>query len=315
MNSLESELIELHAAGVIDQSTVLRAVALERREIFSLHVELRLVMYTGVLLLTGGAGLFIKDNLLRLGPIAISVIVGTVAAACYGFALRQKQLQRPHSVVADYVLLLGALLLSADLGYVEVTYRPLGPHWSAYLLVLTVAHGAAAYAFASPLLLSAALTALAGWFGVTSNTVSVIGFSEMSTTMALRGFAAAAAILAWRATDRRLWPATRFSYTFDQFSANLAFWAALAWCAHDGWRLVGLCVVAALATVAIWHGLSSHNEAFVVYAVGYSALASSWVVAVSVHDDSAAMALVLLIVTAAALALWRLHERLSESGT
>ncbi len=311
MNSLEPELLDLHTGGAIDSATATRAVALERREIFSLYGELRASMYCGVLLLTSGVGLLIKNNGLGLGPAGIIAVLGLAAGGCYGIALRARFMGRRHTVVADYVLLLGALLLSADLGYAESEFHLLGAHWSWHLLLLTLAHAAAAYAFESPLLLTAALTTLVGWLGVTGGTVNLLGFSQMTAVMAIRGFVAAAVVLAWRMLDRRR-PGTRFSDTFDHFCANLSFWAALAWCTLDSWRLAGLCIVALLAVISIWRGLRSASEAFVVYAVGYSALALAWVVVSCVRDSVLGMTLVLLIVTVAAIVLWNLHRRLRK---
>src|ERR1700730_13488099 len=48
MNSLEPECLELKTAGVIDEATASRAVALERGSVFSVFEELRFVLYAAV---------------------------------------------------------------------------------------------------------------------------------------------------------------------------------------------------------------------------------------------------------------------------
>ena len=55
-HTLEPELRTLHAEGTIDDATAARALARDRREVFSLHHELRATLYAGVLLVMAGRG-------------------------------------------------------------------------------------------------------------------------------------------------------------------------------------------------------------------------------------------------------------------
>src|SRR6185369_3447295 len=89
-------------------------IARERREVFSIYPELRLASWAGVMLLTTAAGIVLKNNLDRIGPLALAVAMGLAAAACYGWVWWRRS---RASLVDDYVLLLGALLLSADVGF------------------------------------------------------------------------------------------------------------------------------------------------------------------------------------------------------
>src|SRR5438067_8176156 len=99
MLSLEDELAATGAGPA--------ALAAERREVFSLFGELRAASYIAVALVTTGAGLWIKHNADRLGPVTILAALLLAAAACYAFALRRRE----RSIVAAYILLLGALLV------------------------------------------------------------------------------------------------------------------------------------------------------------------------------------------------------------
>ena len=314
MNTLEAELSDLHDHGLIDAATAARAVALERREIFSVYAELRAAMYGAVLLLTTGVGLLLREQFTHLGPPAIIVALLVASAACYGYALRALWHGRRHTVVADYVLLLGALLLSADLAYAESCFDLLGAHWSWHLLLLAALHATTAYVFGSTLLLAVALTALAGWLGVTTRAGSLLAVADLAAEVGVRGFVAAAAIQLWRRADRTLRPATKFTDVFDHYAAHLAFWSALAWCSHDAWRLAGFVALITLAVWAIWHGLARHSEAFVVYGVSYGALGLCIVATAIVHGATDVLGLILLIVLGAAFALWQLHGLLRGGG-
>ena len=47
-----------------------------RGELVSIELELRTLLYAGVLLIVSGAGLFLKENHDRLGPVVIAGVVG-----------------------------------------------------------------------------------------------------------------------------------------------------------------------------------------------------------------------------------------------
>jgi hypothetical protein len=165
------------AIGLLREKRVLTSeqaaplLRLARRELVSVELELRILLYAGVLLVTAGVGLFLKENHERLGPATIVAVLGAAAAACLVFAWRRlppfswQATESPH-LAADYVLLLGLLLLAADLAYAEARFRFLGPNWPYHLLLVALIALAAAYRFDSRAALSLALTSLAAWRGV-----------------------------------------------------------------------------------------------------------------------------------------------------
>jgi hypothetical protein len=312
MHTLEPELRALHAAGAVDDETASRAVALDRREVFSVYGELRATLYAGVLLVTTGVGVLLARRLDQVGPLAIVLAIAAVAAACYWIAARGRIAGRDLGVASDYVLLLGALLASADLAYAERQFGLLGPLWSWHLLLLAILHAVTAYAYRSPLLLAAALAALAGWFGIGTPFDGGGPLDRTATQIGTSALVCAALVYAWRQADRRLRPATTFGAVFDQFAANLAFWGALAWCTDFPWLYAGLVLVAALAAVVIREGLRSGRESFVVYGVVYAALALCIVLVPRLPGSTVTMSFVLVVVAAAATVLWQLLRTRGE---
>jgi hypothetical protein len=314
MHTLEPELRTLHASGMIDDATASRALARDRGEVFSLHQELRVTMYAGVLLVMAGVGMILARNLDRIGPLAIVLATALAAGACGAPAVRAKLAGRGLSVAGEYLLLLAVLLASADLAYAERQFTLLGPLWSWHLLLLAVVHATIAYAFSSPLVLAASLTALAGWFGVGGSLGDVLHFGYSTPELGGRALACAASIAAWRYADRRARPETRFSDVFDHFAANLAFWGSIAWCMEWPWLAAGLPLLAALAWASIRRGLDTGREAFLVYGVVYAAIGTCAVVVPRIHGTTASLAFMLIVVCTAAAALWRLRRRLREPG-
>jgi hypothetical protein len=161
----------LRGEGVLTdtQSGLFGRVA--RRELVSVRLEVRSALYLGVLLLTAGVGLFVKENHDRIGPAAIGFAIGLAAAACLGWAWRRsapfswREAASSHAAF-DYVLLLGALLVATDLAYLETQLELLGPNWPWHLLAVAVFYGFLAYRFDSKMLLSLALASFAAWRGI-----------------------------------------------------------------------------------------------------------------------------------------------------
>lgn len=313
VHTLEPEIRQLHAEGALDEATAARAIALDRGEILSLFQELRVTLYAGVLLVTGGVGMILARNLDRIGPLAIVLAVALGAVACGLPAFRARAAKRPLTTAGDYLLLLGALLLSADLAYAEHAFDLLGPLWPWHLLLLAVVHASIAYAFGSSLVLAASLAALAGWLGVGG------GFGGMpfnwpsSPELGGRALVCAAVMVAWRIADQRLRPESRFADVFDHFVANVAFWGALAWCLQVPWVAAGLPLLAVLAFLAIRHGLAAGREAFVVYGVLYAALGLCFAVEPHVSGVTPSLGFALLVVCVAAIALLKLHQLIRET--
>ena len=315
MHTLEPEFRALHAEGLIDDATAARALARDRGRLFSLYAELRATLYAGVLLVMAGVGIVLARNLERIGPLVIALVIALVAAACTVPAVRGRRAGRTLTVAAEYLLLLAALLLSADLAYAERQFTLLGPLWSWHLLLLAVVHASIAYAFASPLVLAASLAALAGWFGVRGAPGDALLFSHSTPSLGARALACALVIAAWRYADVRARPESRFSDVFDHFAANLAFWGGIAWCLEWPWVAAGLPLLTALSYAAVRHGLDTGRESFLVYGTVYAAIGACAAALPYIHGTKPSLGFVLIVVCVAAAALWRLRRCLREASS
>ncbi|HSG38219.1 MAG TPA: hypothetical protein VLE27_01160 [Thermoanaerobaculia bacterium] len=142
-----------------------------RRELVSVHWELRALLYLGVLLVTGGVGLLIKENLDRIGPAVVAAAIGLAAAAALVWVERVappftwKQGKSPN-LAFDYILLLGVLLAAADLAYIEVQFTPLGASWPWHLLIVSLFAALASFRYDSRIVFSLSLSTFAAWRGV-----------------------------------------------------------------------------------------------------------------------------------------------------
>jgi len=177
---------ELAASGALPAEKAPLLLRVARGELLSVHGELRALLYAGVLLITGGVGLLVKENLDRIGPVAIAVGIGLAAAAVLAWAIAKAPpfswgpVPSPH-LAFDYMLLLGVLLAGADLAYVEWQFTPLGAQWPWHLLIMALLTGAAAFRFDSRVIFSLSLSTFAAWRGVSVAVFSVSALHAMDT--------------------------------------------------------------------------------------------------------------------------------------
>lgn len=305
MYSLEPELAALRTAG--------GAAAAAPRAPLCVAAELRTSLYGGVALVTAGIGLLLKKHLERIGPLTLVLLLALAAAACYLPAARARRAAPVRSAAADYLLLLGALLVSADVGYAEVQFHLLGERWSLYLLLLGAWHAATAYRLHSRLVLAVALASLAAWFGIQAGPGSVLAHAWDTPQLGARALACAATILGWRALDARPSRAA-FRPVFEQFAANLAFWGALSWCLDTRLWPAGLAALLVLVAVSLRRALRARAELFAVYAVGYGALGLIFLIARFSGFGVLGVAQVLLVVLLAAALLRYLHARVQDEA-
>ena len=85
MHDLSRELETLAVEGVSAEARS-AAVRLERREIFSVHRELVVMLYAGVATVVAGVGLLVKANLDRIGPLVLLSGILLASLLCYAEA-------------------------------------------------------------------------------------------------------------------------------------------------------------------------------------------------------------------------------------
>jgi hypothetical protein len=168
---VESALPGLVERGLIAPEQAALAGRIARGDLVSVRGELRTALYLGVLLVLAGVSLLVKENLDRIGPVGIAAGIGLAAALALFWVVRRGPAftwgsdESPH-LAFDYILLLGVLLVGADLAYIEWKFTPLGPAWSWHLLFMALFAGGMAVRYDSRVLWSLALSTFAAWRGV-----------------------------------------------------------------------------------------------------------------------------------------------------
>jgi hypothetical protein len=282
---------------------------IDRSNVISIYGELRFLTWIGVMLIAVGVGGIVTKHLDEIGPLAIAAAIGIASIACYAWCVWRRR-SAQASLIDDYILLLGALLASADIGYIEHQFHLLGDDWQRHFLLLAVLHGVVAYVFGSRMVLSLSISAFAAYLGLEGR--AAVLFS--GGTNAARAFICAALVFTWRFADARFHRDTTFTRVFDHFATNIAFWGALSMLDKSETRVAGCLIAIVFAVLAALFGVRKREEAFVIYAWIYGVIAIDVLVCDGMHDQGF-IALYLVVSTIAAIvALFVTHARMRRDA-
>ncbi len=280
-------------------------LAIQRREIFSLYPEIRILAWLGAMLIASGASVFIAHHVKEIGPLTITIVIAACAAACYARAWWRRT---TPALVDESILLLGAMLVSADAGWIESQWHLLGPRM---LLIVACIHAGGAYAYASRALLSLSISAIAAWLGIDRKLDLLF---ETDVDVATRFLACAAILVAWRESDRRIRKQTTFTPVFDHTAITLAFWGSLILTFNQTAQWIGLTLTLLLALFAVIYAFRKNAEPFLFYAAIYATIAIDAASFDLIDDSIARMFIVMVSAIVAVVMLLVIHMRFRRNA-
>jgi hypothetical protein len=125
--------------GKISAEQHAHLAGLARGEPLSLFLELNVLLYAGVLAFVGGLGWTVSTWSQQLGDVLVLTVLSTLLAASFWYCFSRAPAWSPAETPApsplfDYVLYLGSLVWSLELGYIENRFHVLSGQLDLYLL-------------------------------------------------------------------------------------------------------------------------------------------------------------------------------------
>ena len=305
--SLLADLARWRDSGIITDSQHEAIGALVKKERFSVFDELNALLYIGVLAFIAGAGWTIQTYFARVGDLAIIVtLTASFAGSLYycftrGAPYSNAQQESP-TLAFDYVLYLGCLLLGLELGFIEYRFHLLQESWDHYLLVSALVYFVLAYRFDNRLVLSLALSTLAGWFGF-----RLFRLQWFSASLRVDGLVYSALVAASGAALYRAGIKKHFLETYLHVVANVVLAVAVTGVFDSSASSLYIVLLLAAGSASIVSGVRSGRFAFVAYGVIYGYIGISDFILHGVNDFtfvlayiavSATVVIVLLVVLA-----------------
>ncbi|WP_281234180.1 DUF2157 domain-containing protein [Flavobacterium gelatinilyticum] len=139
--------------------------------IFSLNVELKLLLSLAVLMFTSGIGILIYDNIDSIGHIALLTVLLIVICGCFYYCFKnsqgfQKTETKFESPFLEYLVLAANILTCIFIGYLQFQHEAFGTHYGLATLVPTIVSFFCAYYFDNRSVLTIAVTGLAAYIGL-----------------------------------------------------------------------------------------------------------------------------------------------------
>ena len=282
-------LIDLQARGLLPPAQVAAIAAADQARPFSLHYELRALLYLGITLLAGGLGMLIYQHLDSISHgVIIAVIAGSMAA-CLGYAAQHRAaftwgIAPKTSVGADYLLLLGCLLFVVLEGYVQYQYGIFGQRYGLATAVPALVFLPLAYWFDHRGVLAMGLTALASWVGLTVAPLAVLTQNEFwneHIRLAAIGLGLVLMLVGFYSEYRGR--KAHFAFTYLLLGSNLALAALATSLVRATFReqpFTGFgttLLMLALCAGLFWYARRTQSYWFLVLAAGYAYFAAFYV--------------------------------------
>src|SRR5580765_3151949 len=114
----------LHREGLISAISLAKIRLQKEKRLFSLHWELKTLLYLGVTLLSGGLGILVYKNIDTIGPQVILAIIALVSVGCFYYCRRKAAPFSTGKVPSpdqffDYILLFGCLTMITFIAYLQ----------------------------------------------------------------------------------------------------------------------------------------------------------------------------------------------------
>lgn len=220
--------------GFISEDSFSKVKSAESSKLFSIHWELRTVLYLGVLLLTSGLGILVYKNIDTIGHQAILAFIALITGACFYYCEKKKppfsrgKMLSPNAFF-DYVLLLGCLTMLTFIAYLQAQYNVFGDRFGLATFIPMLILFFCAYYFDHLGVLSLAIANLAAWMGLAVTPLAIFksnNFADAELIFAGIILGVFLIVVSHLTTNKTF--KAHFSFTYLNFGMNIAFIATLA---------------------------------------------------------------------------------------
>ena len=304
----------LHAEGLLSDESFARVNAEREKPLFSVHWEVKTFLYLGVLLLTGGLGLLIYENIDTIGHQVVLMLIALICLGCFAYCFKIKlpfsteKVQSPNTAF-DYVLLLACTSFVIFVGYLQFEYKVFGLNYGLATLIPMLVLFFMAYYFDHLGILNMAIANLAIWMGVSVTPKQLLLNSDFDSETIIYTYLLLGVLLITAAYATQYFNFKKhFKFSYQHYGVHITFIILLAGYFHyynspvcAAWMLVLF-----LFAFLIYKDAFKHKSFyFLLLVILYSYIAiSSLVVRLLIQNaDMGAMSLLLLYFIGSGLGL------------
>ena len=223
-----------HTDGILSDASLQKIEDQEANKLFSVHWEVKTLLYLAVLLLSGGLGILVYKNIDSIGHTAILVFLALVSAGCFYYCFKQalpfsaNKTSSPN-ILVDYLLLLACLTFITFIGYLQYQYSFFGNRYGLASFIPMLVLFLAAYYFDNIGILSLAITNLAAWLGITVTPIEILKANDFnSSSIILTGLFLGVLLIAAALFIRYKNLKKHFEFTYINFGMHIIFISCIA---------------------------------------------------------------------------------------
>lgn len=265
----------------------------EQSKPFSIHWELRSILYIGIVLFGSGMGVIIYENIDTIGHQVIIALIAALTAWCFYFTYRHalpysnQEVKNPKKL-ADYILLLGCTMFLILEGYLQFQYNVFGTRYGLAIIIPTLIFFFCAYRFDHKGVLSMALTGLASWLGLTVAPLSVLSENDFTQDRLLGTAVILGTILCivgWASERQNV--KKHFSFTYIFLGGNLAVLAAMTGIFSDTAEIIYIVAGLALSAFFVQRARFAQSLIFLLMGVVYAYIIVTYLIFSNIESDDA----------------------------
>ncbi|RYD89178.1 MAG: DUF2157 domain-containing protein [Sphingobacteriales bacterium] len=225
---------KLQQEGHISPESLERLKQHPDNRFFSLHGELKLLLYLGILLFSSGIGVLVYQNLDSIGHQVILAAMAAICIGCFIYTGRNKAaftLRKTASPNAlyDYIVLLGCLMFLSFSGYLQYSYQVFGTHYGLSVFFPMLGMFFCAYYFDHLGVLSIAIALLATWAGISITPMHILDQNDFTNPyLIFTGIALGLALLAASYASEAKNFKKHFAFTYRNFGVHILLISGLA---------------------------------------------------------------------------------------
>lgn len=280
-----SSLLEkLSEKNIISAEQASQIKVSDSNQPFSIHWELRLLLYLGIMFLSTGLGVLIYKNIDTIGHNILIGLIALVCLACFYYAFRHRKpfswAELEESTNLDDFALLGGCLTFLTLeGYLQYQYNFFGTRYGLAAFLPAVLFFFCAYYFDHRGILSMGITALASWIGISITPLRLLknnDFNSQDMVVTAISLGVLLIIVGWVSIKKEF--KKHFCFTYFIFGGNLTFIAALSGLFAFDLKFIYGIIIAILSYLSITYARTKHSFLFLLMGVIYGYIAFTYVI-------------------------------------
>ncbi|TSD67549.1 DUF2157 domain-containing protein [Inquilinus sp. KBS0705] len=278
----------LHAEGLISDESLDKVIKQQQKPIlFSVHWEIKTLLYVGVLTLTTGLGILVYENIETIGHQFVLGLIALICAGCFAYGFKNATPFTPDKVKVtnaffDYIILLGSISMLIFVGYLQFEYKVFGTNYGLATLIPMLVLFFIAYYFDHIGILNMAIANLAVWMGVSVTPKALLLNSNFDsqtivyTYLVLGLMLLGAALLTQRYAFKK-----HFKFSYQHYGLHVTYISLLAgyFNYYESWlAAIWMLGIVALSLVMYSDAFKNRSFYFLLLVVLYSYIALSCVI-------------------------------------